>query len=98
MSKIREFKEDYILAQIEKCDLPDRIKVLKMIIDKIGTGKIEVVKDGTLLNMDDIPDQLLDDLVAFMKDREQACRIDMGDCSESCDDEKLTSSFSRLGK
>ena len=72
-------KEDYVLKQIELCDLNDRIQVLRMIVSAIGLAEIQIIPEGSMIMMDKINDVLLDCLVAFLKEREKQCQIDFSD-------------------
>lgn len=77
--KQRTKLESYIMKNIEICELPDRIEILRMIIKEIGTEKLTVVGDGTMVMMDQMPDRLILTIGAFMKDRDKQCAIDFSD-------------------
>jgi hypothetical protein len=79
MNKEREIKEDYIIRQIQISDFPERIKILKLIIDWIGVNKVTPIADGTIVRFDEIPDDLVNELFHLLEKSEKENRIDFSD-------------------
>ncbi len=74
--KTKEAKFDYIQKQMDICELPDRIKLLKLIIDTIGIDKVQPLADSTIINFNDLTTELINELWDYLKRSELENRIE----------------------